>query len=128
MIRKLEISDAEFVDSHWTHRDARSKVWVESLIEIGGGFALIDEETSEILSYAFLNDHTGIGGLTTVEKAKRKGYGTIVAKYIAKEIALRGLTPIAFIQHVNVKSVDLFKKLGFKAVGGSNWIIIEKRQ
>lgn len=97
------------------------------MILVNGGFALIDETTKEILSYAILNDHTGIGALTTVEKAKRKGYAEFVTKYVAKEIASRGLTPIAFIQDLNFKSINLFTKLGFKRIGGSNWIIVKAK-
>jgi hypothetical protein len=123
-MRKLESSDAEFVNSNWTFRDEKSEIWVESLICINGGYALIDEITKEILSYAILNDHTGIGVLTTIEKAKRKGYAEAVTKFVAKEITSRGISPIAFIQDKNFKSINLFQKLGFKRVGGSNWLII----
>lgn len=109
-------------------RDEKSEIWIKSLIEINGGFALVDEETKEIFSYAVLNDHTGIGALTTIEKFKRKGYAEVVTKYVAKEIASRGIVPLAFIQDQNVKSINLFRKLGFKRSGSSNWIIIEAKK
>jgi predicted GNAT family acetyltransferase len=66
-----------------------------------------------------------VGVLTTIEKARKKGFGEAIAKFIAIKIAEQGYTPIAFIDNTNIASYKLFQKIGFRKIGGSNWIVTE---
>jgi N-acetylglutamate synthase-like GNAT family acetyltransferase len=122
MIRALEESDAEFCNSLWIYKNDQSLIWVRSLILLHGGYAVVDQESNEILSCAIYNDHIGIGLLNTIEKARRKGYGEILVKYFSQKIAERGLIPTTFINNSNTASITLFTKLGFKKIQGINWI------
>ena len=97
---------------------------IKSLIEIHGGFALIDANSKKILSYVLISSQYAIGALTTVDEAKRKGYGEVLVKYLAKELAKRDFIPYAYVANANQKSINLFKKVGFQRIGGSNWIYV----
>jgi RimJ/RimL family protein N-acetyltransferase len=123
-VRQLESSDAEFCNNLWKFKDEKSEHWIRSLLEIHGGYALIDETTKEILSFVLISSQFAIGGLTTIEKARRKGYGEFMVKYLSKNLAKKSIIPLAYIADNNEKSLKLFMKLGFKREGGSNWIIM----
>lgn len=123
-MRQLESNDAEFCNNLWKFKDEKSELWIRSLLEVHGGYALIDETTKEILSFVLISSQYAIGGLTTVEKARRKGYGEFMVKLLSKKLVERGFTPLAYIADNNDRSLKLFDKLGFKRVGGSNWIVM----
>lgn len=123
-MRKLNGNHAEYCNSLWVFKNEKSEHWIKSLIEIHGGYALIDEKSEEILSFALITSQYAIGGLTTIEKARRKGYGEVVVKYLAKELAQRDFIPFAYIANDNQKSINLFHKLGFTRISGSNWIFM----
>jgi GNAT superfamily N-acetyltransferase len=120
----LSEDDASICNGLWKYRSKYSEAWVKSLILVHGGYALRDKITREILSFAIINDHLAIGLLTTVEKAQRKGYGEIISRYLAKKSAEGGITPTVYINSLNPMGFNLFNKLGFKRIGGSNWIVM----
>lgn len=105
-------------------KNEQSEIWIKSLIEIHGGFALIDANSKQILSYVLISSQYAIGGLTTVENAKRKGYAEVLVKHLAKELAKRDFIPYVYVADTNQKSMNLFKKVGFQKIGGSNWIYV----
>lgn len=127
-MRELNGNDAKFCNSLWIFKNEQSELWIKSLIEIHGGYALIDEKSKEILSFIFISSQYAIGGLTTAENARRKGYGEVLVKYLAKKLAKSDLIPYAFVANNNQRSLNLFLKLGFKRIGGSNWIVMAAPQ
>lgn len=124
IIRKLNCNDAEFCNNLWIFKNEQSECWLRSLLEIYGGYALVDERSEEILSFALITGQFAIGCLTTIKTARRKGYGELIAKYLAKELASRNILPLAFIANDNQNSINLFTKLGFTRIGDCNWIVM----
>lgn len=122
-ISPLEENDATYCNNLWVFRNTKSEIWLKSLIICNGGYGLRDKSSNELLSFAIISDHFAIGVLHTIDKARRKGYGEIVAKYLAKKIAEEGRDAMAFVGNKNHKSLNLFMKIGFKKIGGCNWII-----
>lgn len=95
------------------------------MILLHGGWALCDKETDQILSFAMFNDHLATGLLTTVEGARGKKYGEMMAKLMSiKIVEIFNLHPICFINNLNVPSINLYGKLGYEKIGGSNWIVV----
>lgn len=123
-MRELKNSDAKFCNDLWLFKNEQSEHWIRSLLEVHGGYALIDEKSKEILSYVLITSQYAIGGLTTVVKSRRKGYGEVLVKFLAKELARRDLIPFAYVANDNQKSLNLFQKLNFTRIGGSNWIVM----
>lgn len=90
------------------------------------GFGLFDSSTDELLSFALINDHLATGVLTTVERARRKGFGEMMAKLLSRKIVENfDLDPTAYIDLTNVPSLKLYAKLGYKKIGECNWIVID---
>lgn len=111
-------------NSLWKYKNENSELWIKSLIMVHGGYALRDKSSNELLSFAIINDHLAIGVLVTVESARRKGYGEIIVKYLAKKLTEKDLIPHVYINKTNEKGIKLFHKLGFIKIGDSNWITI----
>lgn len=64
-----------------------------------------------------------LGILQVDEQHLRKGYGEIVTKAITKKIALKSEIDVtANITFSNLKSFNLFTKLGFKDIDKNFWI------
>lgn len=124
VLKPLTVNDAANCNSLWLHKRPNSEIWVKSLIAVNGGYAIRDKKTNEIISFALINDHLAIGLLTTVEKAQRKGYAEVVARHLTRKMAEDGLTPTAYV--TSPLAFNLFKKLGFKRAGASNWITMAK--
>lgn len=121
----LKESDAKQCSNSWAWKDVHSESFFRSMIGINGGFALCDKETDEILSFGMVNDHLAVGCLNTVEKARGKGYGELITKKICKNIVENlDLHPTCYISTENTASIKLFKRIGFREIGGSNWIFV----
>lgn len=122
---KLEESDAAYCNSLWKYKSEKSEFWIRTLIAVHGGYGLRERDAQEIVSFAIITDHLGIGQVTTIKKAQRKGYGQLVVKYLAKKIAEKGYIPHAYIDHNNVASYAMFSRLGFKKIDDTCWILAE---
>lgn len=64
-----------------------------------------------------------VGALQTDDKHFGKGYGKLVTKCLAKQIAMSGDDVYAAIYESNIASCKLFSGLGFDVVGQVLWII-----
>jgi GNAT superfamily N-acetyltransferase len=126
-LEPLREEDAILCNSLWKYKSKHSEAWVKSLILVHGGVAIRERSSRELLSFGIINDHLAIGMLTTIEKAQRKGYGEIISKYLIKKSAEGGITPTVYIDNDNPVGFNLFKKLGFRRIGGSNWILIAQQ-
>lgn len=123
-------SDAKFCNENWIYASEKSEHFLESLIEVNGGFGLFSEQNHEILSFVIFNEHRAIGMLTTLESAKRKGFGEFLAKFITKKIVEKfQIEPITFINNLNPVSINLFtKKLKFEKNCEMNWICVGNKE
>lgn len=97
------------------------------MILLSGGYGLFDEKTGELLSFALINDHLGTGVLNTVKHARGKGYAEFIAKLMSRKIVEKfDLFPTTYINSLNIPSMALYAKLGYKKIGRCNWILNEK--
>lgn len=86
---------------------------------------MTDKQTGELLSFGTINDQLAIGILNTLPKARGKRYAELIAKMLAKRLAEEfGMNPTCFINLLNVPSLKLFSKLGFRKVCNCNWITV----
>lgn len=80
---------------------------------MNGGYGVFLKTDGTLVAWV-LRNLIGLGALQTADEHKRKGYGSLVAKVLAKEIAKEGLDPIGTVLQDNSVSQKMFGKLGFK--------------
>lgn len=79
------------------------------------------QETNELIAWVLIFMHNGPGQLFVMDKCKRKGYGTLVAKVASKLVAEKNIDPVAFIHVDNIASQKLFTNLGYKKLRKVYW-------
>lgn len=128
-MRKLKEEESSICNNIWEHKSERSENVIRSLILISGGWALYDNISDELLSFALINEHLATGMLTSVEHARGKGYGGFISKVLALKIVESfDIHPICFINSLNFKSMKLFEKLGYRKISDSNWIAVGQQK
>lgn len=83
-VRELTKKDAKVCNENWAYSYTKSERFLESLIQLNGGYGLFSKENHDILSFAIFNEQLAIGMLTTLDKAKRKGFGEFLGKQFKK--------------------------------------------
>lgn len=85
------------------------------------------DDKGELVAWCLQLDSCSLSTLQVDEKHLRKGYGEIVAKAICKKIGEESELDVSSnIVHTNVKSLNLFTKLGFKEIDKNYWIGLKK--
>ncbi|XP_052895532.1 uncharacterized protein LOC128302711 [Anopheles moucheti] len=122
----LEKEHGKLINEWWTYRYKMSQWYIESAIKHNGALGLFDKITAELVACVFKNDLDGIAHLYTVPDRYNKGYGTTLAKAMARLIAVDHQQQVqTFITANNEKSIKLFEKLGFVAVNKIYWLILQ---
>lgn len=123
-MRELTKKDAKFCCQNWIYATTKSEKYLESLIHMNGGYALCSEENGDILCFAIFNEQFAIGMLTTVDKARRKGFGELMAKFMSRKCVEKfDIPPVVFINSLNSVSMNIFiGKLGYEMIADHNWI------
>uniref|UniRef100_A0A182W8E8 GCN5-related N-acetyltransferase Rv2170-like domain-containing protein n=1 Tax=Anopheles minimus TaxID=112268 RepID=A0A182W8E8_9DIPT len=85
-----------------------SQCYIESAIKHNGGLGLFDKTSGELVACVFKNDLDGIAHLYTVPDRYNRGYGSTLAKAMAKLIAVDHQQHVqTFISPNNEKSIRL---------------------
>lgn len=122
----LTKDNAAAINSIWPHRSEGSVAYVEYLIDHNESIGLF-EESGKLLAWCLSMQTGSLGILQVDEEHLRKGYGELVTKAITKEIALKSdIDVTANIVFDNLKSSNLFTKLGFKDIDKNFWIGVIK--
>ncbi|XP_074042902.1 uncharacterized protein [Leptinotarsa decemlineata] len=127
-IRRLEISQADFMNSIWPHRSPGSEKYVTSLIETCGGYGLFIKSTNELVSWILKKKLGEIGLLQTVDHHKRKGFGSIILKKMSKEVAEDGENPTGIVSVSNEASIKLLEKEHFENLGWCYYIKVNGKK
>lgn len=121
-IRSLTCNDICTVNSNWPLASAVSEKFLEHCIEFNPSIGLYDEN-NRLLSWCLSHDFRSLLNLFTDSNNLRKGYAELVTKAITRKLAETYNCDItASIVIENVKSLNLFKKLGFKEIDKNSWI------
>lgn len=126
-IRRLTNHDIEKVNSAWPNRYNGSENLLKYCIDTNFSLGLYDKQSGELLAWCLENDVNSLFVLQVDDNHLRKGYATIITKALSKEIAdERELDINANIIYSNVKSMELFKKLGFKVIDNNSFIVVRR--
>jgi N-acetylglutamate synthase-like GNAT family acetyltransferase len=84
-------------------------------------------ENDELVAWCLKLDFGSLAALQVDANHLRKGYGETVTKAICKKIAEECNVDISSnIVHANIKSKNLFAKLGFNEIDNNFWIGVGK--
>ncbi|XP_058122351.1 uncharacterized protein LOC131293172 [Anopheles ziemanni] len=109
------------INKIWPHMTIGTEFAIKRLILWNESVALFDESSNELLAWC-LQLMTGAHGVLQVPiEHSRKGYGTIIAKAMAKKLAKMGHNSYAYVTDTNEPSRALFDKIGFQNVGTMCW-------
>ncbi|XP_058122678.1 uncharacterized protein LOC131293568 [Anopheles ziemanni] len=128
-LKPLLVEHAKVIDDLWPHKYNESLRYYESVIQHNGGLGLFNKNDGQLVACVIKNDHDGIGHLYTLSEYNNRGYGTTLAKAMAKMIAAEHKQHVhAFIHPANNRSIKLFEKVGFVPVNQTQWFVIGQKQ
>ncbi|KAG8228203.1 hypothetical protein J437_LFUL004328 [Ladona fulva] len=113
---KLEELHTDIVNSTWQYGSSETFEMINDLIKFMDTVGLYMKKDSQLVAWV-LNTNYGIGMLYTIEGHRKKGYGTLVLKKIAKILGQSGRNPILVTLKENLAAKAVFSKVGFEFVG-----------
>ncbi|XP_058122676.1 uncharacterized protein LOC131293566 [Anopheles ziemanni] len=127
-LKPLLVAHAKVIDDLWPHKYNESLRYFETVIQHNGGLGLFDKNDGQLVACVIKNDHDGIGHLYTLSERNNRGYGTTLAKAMAKMIAAEHKQHVhTHIGLTNTRSIKLFEKLGFVPVNQTQWLQIGQK-
>ncbi|KAL9707059.1 hypothetical protein quinque_010577 [Culex quinquefasciatus] len=120
-LAKLGIEHGLYANRIWPHRSEASEYFFKRLAAWNVSIGLFNE-SDELLAWCFQWPTGAIGPLEVHPDHYRKGYGTIIAKAIAKEVAAAGFNCYGTVRVENEASGAMFTKLGFRPVDCHNFV------
>jgi len=125
-VTALQPHEAEFVDSHWTHRtDGSLEILRQSIIHRPSACVRRDGQP---VSWAIVQADGTIGALFTLQEHLRQGYARSVIRYLCAQLQAAALPVYCNIRLGNVVSEKLFRSCGFQPLQGSecfvSWLML----
>jgi hypothetical protein len=114
---ELKKEDIPTVVAEWPHQYPGGEALISSLIHLNCGLGIFDKQTNSLLSMVLHNEQGALGFMQTVNSAKRKGYGSILAKAMSQRLAGDDNDVLTYIGIGNSASNHLFQKIGYEIVG-----------
>ncbi|XP_058122675.1 uncharacterized protein LOC131293565 [Anopheles ziemanni] len=128
-LKPLLVEHAKVIDDLWPYKSNESLRYFETVIQHNGSLGLFDKRDGQLVACVIKTDHDGIGHLYTLSERNNRGYGTTLAKAMAKLIAAEHKQHVhTFIERTNNRSIKLFEKLGFVPVNQAQWFKIGQNQ
>lgn len=103
------------IDSQYPHRNSKTPYLFKKLMKFNVSLGLFDAE-GKLVCWCFRYQSGVLNALQTVEGVRQRGYGSIVAIAMMRELAKRGEDATACVILSNSTSQRLFEKLGFEAL------------
>lgn len=115
-LKKLEPKFAVQINAVWPHRCEGSEYTLKRLIAWNPSIGLFDE-SDRLLAWSLCWTTGTIAAIQVDEEHLRKGYGSLVVRAIAKEMAKVDMNCQAIVHCANAVSKAMFAKIGFEVVG-----------
>lgn len=114
------------INSLWHHCYDGSDKFISYSIKYHINVGVFDKN-DELIAWCLRYDSGSLGILQVVEHERKKGYGSLVSKLLCKKIAEEFDSDIiSSIVPGNVKSENMFMKIGFRNVGSISWMVVTK--
>lgn len=117
---RLRPSDADLVQDRWPEKVDRYLEMLRASIELcsSGGVYIVDEDNKlvheRLVSFAVALPFGSIHAFHTEPEQRRKGFGKLTMKVLAKNIAVAGRVPLVQIYEDNDNSKAINVGIGFK--------------
>ena len=122
-VAKLFEKDAETVYYNSDYKDFLS---IEYIVQrINNGISKGVFEKGSLVGWCLTHDDGALGSLHVMDEARRKGYGLSITLALINEVRNAEKIPFVYVEHNNVKSLGLVKKLGFVRQKDCRWFEIE---
>ena len=126
LFKPLTTIHVEKINSVWPHRYEGSDQFILYSIEHHLNVGLFDG--TELTAWSIIYDSGSIGVMQVDENHLRKGYGSLIVKAISKQFVEEfDVDVTALIANTNVKSLNMFMKLGFKESGRHSWFVLNRQ-
>lgn len=112
-LKKLDVKHARIANNVWPWRHEGSEYFLKRIAAWNTSIGLFNE-SGEMLAWSFVWPTGAIGPLEVAKDHFRKGYGTLITKAIAREVAKVGLNCYGTVVSTNAPSIAMFNKLGFQ--------------
>ncbi|KAJ8977607.1 hypothetical protein NQ317_011779 [Molorchus minor] len=93
-IGKLNKNHVLDVNSRWPHRYRNSDKFISFLIEMNDAYGVFLKSNDELVAWILLSVMGQMAILQTKEGYERKGYASLVVKYMSKELAKKVKLPL----------------------------------
>ncbi|XP_023172469.2 uncharacterized protein LOC111600553 [Drosophila hydei] len=123
-LKSLAEQDAHLIDREWTYSQEGSLYFMQRQIRMCHSMGLYDEETHELVAWCIRTQDGLLGALQVRQTHKRRGFGNLIVRALARRIAESGDDVTAEVTVTNTASLDLFNKLGFQRIDYCHWLSI----
>ncbi|XP_055839996.1 uncharacterized protein LOC129907697 [Episyrphus balteatus] len=107
--------DIDIVNRLWPHYHPGSELFVGRLIKFNQSIGAYDEN-GKLVAWCLLLPFGALGLLQVIDSHKRKGFGSLVVKAMAKINAEKGIETMAPVVKENAGSLAMFRSLGFQGI------------
>nr|XP_040239532.2 uncharacterized protein LOC120959876 isoform X1 [Anopheles coluzzii] len=121
-LKALSADDASTANDVWPNRHQGSLFFLQRLAAWNPNAGLYECATGKLVAWCFRLQAGPLGALQVDEEYKRRGFGTVVAIAVAKQIANLGQDCFALVNAANVPSKKMFERIGFKHDGEAYWV------
>lgn len=121
-IKEISPDEAHIMDSVWPRKYPGSEERLKNLLEINEGYGVYHKSNDQLVSWITLSCLGQLSVLQTLEEHKKKGYASLITKYMCKKLAEKGFHSFGSVNLGNRPSELLFEKLGFRKLGICQYI------
>lgn len=119
---RLELGDADLVNSTWAYKSNDSLAMIHRIIEGGCTSCVRLRASGEAVSWAVQYEDGSLGMLFTQESHRRQGLGKWVMSSLIGRVRALGQPVYCYSVQDNLTSVSMMTSLGFKNYGVFHWI------
>lgn len=115
-LKPLTEDDLNEIYEVWILKDLFTKEHLKNCLQLNdeAAYGVFCKTTGHLLARC-VRSHSGVlAALQTAEKARNKGYAKLLLKYIAKNMAQRGIQPCTYTVDFNTASRRVFRGAGYK--------------
>ncbi|XP_053614458.1 uncharacterized protein LOC128677549 [Plodia interpunctella] len=123
----LRVEHLSMVDATWPFRSETSYNYFQKLMDNNLTHVLYSASTHLPLAWVFVDETGTLSHLYSMERCRRLGYASYITKIAANNLLRNGQHVLAYSLMDNFAAQRFFIKLGFRNLGVTSWILLQKR-
>ena len=122
-VKSLEATHAPLVFESWPYKHLTTlQDVVDEIVQLPSAGIFL-KSNDQLVTWMMCHPPNGMSRLLTLEPHRRKGYASLVTKYLTKRMAQSGHFPYINIVAGNPVSRKFFESIGFRYLGaGHVWV------